>query len=218
MSIPKIIYQTYKTNKLPFITRLHIYRLKRRNKSYEYKFFDDSMIDTFIEKEFEPEVFDLFKKINIGAAKADFFRYAVLLKKGGIYLDIDSLFLARIDDVVLPSDQAIISLATHKKNYIQWALFFEAGHPFLKKTFDLMLDNLRQNKYPYNVHKMTGPTVYTEAINHCLKENSNIPYRLTGVDYDRKLKFSYSMSKFFLYGISRKNHWKTLSREVPVLK
>lgn len=217
MSIPKTIYQTYKTNTLPFITGWHIFRMKKRNKSYKYQFFNDSMIDDFIKKEFEPEILDLYKKINIGAAKADFFRYAILLKKGGIYLDIDSLFLTKLDDIVLPNDQAIIALGTHKKNYIQWALFFEAEHPFLKKTFELMLDNIRNNKYPYDVHKMTGPTVYSDAIEICLKENPNISYRQMDVDYDRKLKFSYRMSKFFLYGISRKNHWKTLSKKVPVL-
>jgi mannosyltransferase OCH1-like enzyme len=192
--------------------------MKKRNPSYDYWFYDDLMIDDFVENEFEPEIFDLFKRINIGAAKADFFRYAILLKKGGIYLDIDSLFLTKLDDIILPSDQAIISLGSHKKSYIQWALFFEAGHPFLKKTLEMVIENIRANKYPHDIHRMTGPTVYTEAIRNCIKESPNIAYRQTGEDYDNKLKFSYRMSKFFLYGISRKNHWKTLSKIESVLK
>jgi len=218
MSIPKIIYQTYKTHKLPAITRWHIRRMKKRNPSYEYRFYDDPMVDGYIKDEFEPEIYDLFKRINIGAAKADFFRYAILYKKGGIYLDIDSLFLKKLDEIILPNDSAIISLGSHKKNYIQWSLFFEAGHPFLKKTIELMVDNLQNNKYPYDVHRMTGPTVYSEAIRQCLEESPNITYRQIGVDYDKKLKFSYRMSKFFLYGVSRKNHWKSLSKIEPVLK
>ncbi len=218
MGIPKTIYQTYKTHKLPVLTRWHILRMKKRNPSYDYRFYDDSMVDQFIKDEFEPETFDLFKRINIGASKADFFRYAILYKKGGIYLDIDSLFLTKLDEIVLPDDRAIISSGTHKQNYIQWALFLEAGHPFLKKTIDIMLDNLRGNKYPYDVHRMTGPTVYTEAIRECIKESSTLAFREMDVDYDKKLKFSYRMSKFFLYGISRKKHWKTLSKTIPVLK
>jgi mannosyltransferase OCH1-like enzyme len=91
-------------------------------------------------------------------------------------------------------------------------------HPFLKKTLELVIDNIRENRYQYDVHRMTGPTVYTEAIRYCLKESPNIAYRQVGVDYDKKLKFSYRMSKFFLYGISRKKHWKTLSKTEPVLK
>lgn len=83
MSIQKSIYQTYKTKNLPLLTKWHIKRLKKRNPEYDYYFFDDQMIIDFVKKEFSKEVFDLFMKINIGAAKADFFRYAVLYKRGG---------------------------------------------------------------------------------------------------------------------------------------
>lgn len=218
MSIPKTIYQTYKNNKLPVLTRWHIMRMKKRNPSYCYQFYDDSMIDQFVNEAFAPEVFDLYKTINIGAAKADFFRYAVLFKKGGVYLDIDSLFLKTLDEIILPTDSAIISLGSNKQNYVQWALFYEAGHPFLKHTLDAIIENLRENKYPYDVLRMTGPTVYTEAIQRCLAESSNISYREIGVDYDNKLKFSYRLSKLSLYGFSRKNHWKTIAKKEPVLK
>ncbi len=218
MSIPKTIYQTYKNCKLPLITKWHIYRLKKRNPNYDYQFYDDSMAEDFIKQEFDTEIFDLFQRIQIGAAKADFFRYAILYKRGGIYLDIDSLFKAGIDDILLLDDCAVISPASHKKNFVQWALFFEAGHPFLEKTMELMIDNLKENKYPYNVHRMTGPTVYTEAIFSCLEEQPNIKYRQLEADYENKLKFSYSMSKFFLYGVRRKNHWKKISKEKTVLK
>ncbi|MFA9290443.1 MAG: hypothetical protein ACEQSF_04380 [Solirubrobacteraceae bacterium] len=95
--------------------------------------------------------------------------------------------------------------------------FFKAGHPFLKKTLELMCHNLRENLYPFDVHKMTGPTVYTDAIKSCLEESKEISFRETGFDYDKKLEFSYRMSKTFLYGFSRKNHWKTLQNKIPVL-
>lgn len=217
MSIPKTIYQTYKNDKLPALTRWHIYRMKKKNPTYDYQFYDDLMVENFIKQEFEPEIFKLYQKIAIGAAKADFFRYAILYKKGGIYLDIDSLFLKKLNEIVLPTDHAIISLGSAKKNYVQWALFFKPGHPFLKKTIELMIDNIKENKYPNDVHRMTGPTVYTDAILACIKEEE-VEYRELDVDYDEKLKFSYRMSKFFLYGIKRKNHWKTLSKTTTVLK
>ncbi|MEZ5047753.1 MAG: glycosyltransferase [Chitinophagaceae bacterium] len=130
MGIPSVIYQTYKTNKLPALTKWHIYRLKKNNPLYDYHFFDDNMIDNFIKKEYNDEVFELYKRINIGAAKADFFRYAVLYKKGGIYLDIDSLFLKKLNQIILPNDSAIISLESNKTYFVQCALFYEAGHPF----------------------------------------------------------------------------------------
>lgn len=218
MAIPKTIFQTFKTDILPFITRWHIRRMREKNPEYDYQFFDDLRVDHFVEEEFGQEVFSLFKRIDIGAAKADFFRYAILYKKGGIYLDIDSLIVKKLNDFILPGDKAIISLEKHLECFCQWALVFEAGHPFLKKTLEIVIKNLNENKYPNDVHKMTGPTAYSYAIKECLNESSDIEFRQFGNDYDGAFKVHYRMSKFFLYGFSRKNHWKEIQKTRSILK
>jgi mannosyltransferase OCH1-like enzyme len=191
--------------------------MRKKNPAYDYQFYDDARIENFLKEEFEPEIYDIYKKINIGAAKADFFRYAILYKKGGVYLDIDSLFFKKLDDIILPDDHAIITLEGNLELYAQFALFFEAGHPFLKKTIEMAVENLKANKYPHNVHKMTGPTVFTSAVRECISENHAIQYRQMGVDYNGLVKFSYPMSKTFLYGFSRKNHWKKQMKTKSIL-
>lgn len=218
MTIPKTIYQTFKTSKLPFITQWHVNRMKKNNPEYDYQYYDDARIANFIKDEFGEEIYALYNKIYIGAAKADFFRYSILYKKGGIYLDIDSLMLGKLNDFILPNDSAILSLEENRIHFIQYALFFEPGHPFLKKTLDIIINNIMENKYPHDVHRMTGPTAYTLAINDCLRESPETEYRQLGVDYDQFIKFSYRGSKTFLYGFSRKNHWKRLSKTTSVLK
>ncbi|MFV0291386.1 MAG: glycosyltransferase family 32 protein [Mangrovibacterium sp.] len=219
MTIPKIIVQTFKTSKLPLLFRWHISRLKKKNPNYRYEFYDDHGVDEFILKELGKDVFDLYKCINIGAAKADFFRYAVLYKKGGVYLDVDSRILHPIDSFVSPESSAVIAPETQEEHFfIQYGLFFEAGHPFLKKTLEMIIDNLLHNRYPYDTHKMTGPTVYSQAIRACLAEDPSIAHEVLGVNYDEKLEFSFFMSKTFLYKLSRKNfHWKKISSTVPVI-
>ncbi len=164
-------------------------------------------------------MFNLFKCINIGAAKADFFRYAILYKKGGIYLDVDSRILHPIASFVSADAKAVIAHETEAETFfIQYALFYEKGHPFLKKTLEMIVDNLLNNRYPNDTHKMTGPTVYSEAIRACLANDSSIPYHLMGINYDEKLEFSFFMSKTFLYKLSAKNlHWKKISSTVPVV-
>ncbi|PCJ67733.1 MAG: glycosyl transferase [Bacteroidetes bacterium] len=217
MSIPKVIYQTYKTSKLPLIFRWHIYRLRKKNPDYDYQFYDDKRVEKFIYNELGEESFNLFKRINIGAAKADFFRYAILYKKGGIYLDLDSRILYKIDDFIKHDDKAVLSFEDNKKYFIQFALFFEPGHPFLKRTLELIIANMKNNISPYDSHKMMGPAAFTQAINESLYETPNIGHRILGIDYENKVEFSFPMSKTFLYGISRKNHWKKLCKTTPVM-
>jgi inositol phosphorylceramide mannosyltransferase catalytic subunit len=216
MAIPKTIYQTFKTKKLPWLSQWHIARMRRRNPQYVYEFYDDERINDFILSAYGERILNLYQRIDIGAAKADFFRYAILYKKGGVYLDIDSLVASRLDDFILPGDEAVISMEAHPGIYVQWALVYSAGHPFLKKTMEIIIDNLENNRFPNDVHKMTGPTAYSTAINECLKEDPDIPYRLMGIDYNGCFKFHYPMSKFFLY--SGKQHWKKAQLSKPILK
>ena len=216
MAIPKIIHQTFKTSKLPFITRWHIYNFKRKNPDYKYEFYDDERIESFFLQEYEPHVLETYKKLNIGAAKADMFRYAVLFKRGGIYVDIDSGMNDTLDSFIKPDDKAIITLEGHPSLYAQWALIYEAGHPFLKRTLEKIIENISLNKYPNDIHKMTGPSVYTEAIKECLIQDAAIPYRILGTDYNGHLKVKYNLGKFFLY--KKGEHWKKQQKIKSLLK
>ena len=217
MSIPKIIHQTFKSKELPLLTRWHISRMLKRNPDYVYEFYDDDRIEEFLLKEFDQETFDAYKRLNIGAAKADFFRYAVLYKKGGIYLDIDCHLKSKFADFLYPEDVAVLSPEKNPICYVQWAMFYAAGHPFLEKTMKLMLRNIQQNRFPNDVHKMTGPTVYTEAIRECLALDPQIPHRIFGTEYDHHLRDKYKLAKFVLYK-DKSTHWKKLQLHTTVLK
>jgi Mannosyltransferase OCH1 and related enzymes len=216
MAIPKIIHQTFKTSALPFITRWHITNFRRKNPGYKYEFYDDERVEAFLGKEFEPGIFRSYKRLNIGAAKADMFRYAILYKRGGVYLDIDSGINDKLDSFINPDDKAIITYEGHPSFYAQWALIYDAGHPFLKRTLEKIVENISLNKYPNDVHRMTGPAVYTEAINECLEKDPAIPYRLLGTDYNGHLKVKYPLGKFFLY--KKGEHWKKQQQVKSLLK
>jgi mannosyltransferase OCH1-like enzyme len=215
MAIPKTIFQTFKTNDLPFLIRLRINRFRRNNPSYNYEFFDDKRIEDFLLKEFDRSTLELYQRINIGAAKADFFRYAVLLKYGGLYLDIDSGIRKNLDEFIRPDDTAIISRERNPEVFVQWALIFDKNHPFLQKTFNRVIENLAGNKYPHDVHRMTGPTVYSQSIKDCLALDPSIPHRVLGIDYNGYLKFKSPFSK----GLYKKNeHWKKKQLLTPVIR
>ena len=218
MSIPKHIFQTFKTKELPLITRWHIWNMKRRNPEYEYFLYDDQDIQEFFNKDFPDEYLKAYNQLTIGAAKADFFRYAILYKKGGVYLDIDSGMSSPLKKLILPTDVALISKERHVYLYCQWALIFDKDHPFLKRTLELVLDNIETHRFPNDVHATTGPTVFTKAINECLAENPDIPHRVfDGIEYRGYLKFKYKLGKFFLYS-KKSEHWKRKQLTQDIIK
>lgn len=217
MAVPKQIFQTFKTKKLPLITRYHIWNMKRKNPEYRYFFYDDQDIEKFITEEFPPEYIENYRKLAIGASKADFFRYAVLYKKGGIYLDIDSGIIKPFKQLIQEDDEAVISVERHENLYVQWALIFNKNHPFLKKTLELMIDNIKNHRFPHDVHATTGPTVFSKGIRESLEENPAIPFRLfRGIEFRGYLKFKYKLGKFFLYK-SRSQHWKQMQKRQEII-
>ena len=217
MAIPKNIFQTFKTGDLPWITRFYISRMKKKNPDWKYEFYDDNRILDFFEKEFPPEYLKAYKSLTIGAAKADFFRYAILYKKGGLYLDIDSYDKTPLDHFLKEDDVAIVSHEGNPGLYCQWALISDKGHPFLERTLEKVLDNIQTHRYPHDVHSTTGPTVYTNAVNEVLAENPQTPHRFLGTDFQGHLIFKYKLGRIFLYG-KKSEHWKKKQHSQDIIK
>lgn len=207
MSIPKNIFQTFKTDKLPWITKMHIKRMLKMNPEYEYHFYDDQRIEVFLAEQFSPEYLKAYKRLTVGAAKADFFRYAVLYRNGGVYLDIDSSVNSPFRDFIREDDEAVITHESNGEYYAQWALIFNRNHPFLKHTLELMLDNIQTHRFPNDVHSTSGPAAYTKAVEECINTQPDVTYRFLEKDYDGHLRFKYKLGRFFLYR-SKSNHWK----------
>jgi inositol phosphorylceramide mannosyltransferase catalytic subunit len=219
MAIPKIIYQTYVNNKLPIVTKLFIWWTKHVNKDYRYEFYDDYRIEKFLKNEFSPEVWEAYSKIAIGAAKADFFRYAILYKHGGVYVDIDGAVVRPLSEIILPDDVAVISREVHPNLFVQWALIYDKEHPFMKRTLDKCIENINTNRSPNNVLYMTGPNVYSEVINEAILKNESIPFRIFGTDYDRRKRPIIIPKHFLNYLIYlRRPSWDKVQKTRTVLK
>ena len=188
--------------------------MRRMNPEYEYQFFNDDDIDKFIKAEFDTDIYEQYKRLNIGAAKADFFRYAVLFKRGGIYLDIDSIAKSKFRSWISNDDSAVITKEKNPGLYVQWALIYDKGHPFLKMVLDAVVENIKNNRYPHDVLNMTGPNVYSKVIDQCLQNKDSPNYRIFGIDYNGKIKFKYWLSGF---SFRKKEHWRQTQKTKPVL-
>src|SRR5690606_30710223 len=123
MAIPKVIYQTFKSNDIPWLTRFYIKLFLRKNKGYRYEFYDDARTDELVRTSFDARIYHAHARLQVGAAEADSFRYAISLKNGGIYLDMDRDILASLDKPRLESDTAVTTRATNPQQlFAQWAL------------------------------------------------------------------------------------------------
>jgi len=117
--IPRVIHQTYKTNDLPTEISEVVQRLKDMNPTFEYRFYNDEDCLNFIKENYDEETLNLYLSINpnYGSAKSDFFRYLLMYKVGGVYLDIKSCTTIPLEETLLPTDEYLL---THWEG-LDWA-------------------------------------------------------------------------------------------------
>ena len=206
--IPKIIYQVYKTLDLPYTLFKNIEHIKTINPNWEYRLFDDNTARDFIAELYNGQYVDIYDRINpiYGPAKGDLFRYLVLYKTGGVYLDIKSTVNAPLDSFIKEDDQCILAHWSFGQDpaticnelrhipdgeYVQWFMIYSQQHPFLKAVINRVVNNFAEytvEKYGTGkdgVLRLSGPIPYTLAIEPILLQHKHrfIYYWDVGLQY-----------------------------------
>lgn len=219
MAIPKIIHQTYKSQTLPQEIEPIVAQLKALNPTWEYRFYTDDDILNYIKTHFDEKILTAYQKINpiYGTARADLFRYLVLYREGGVYLDIKSTCIYPLDDVIKDDDvfvtahwqndkgqrwenagihQTLTKLGLSYGEYQQWFIVCKKNSPIMKAVIDDVVHNiLTYRAWHYGLRSYgkrgvlftTGPVAYTKAI---FKIKNQHPIRIER--YDKDLGFVYN--------------------------
>ncbi|MES2501582.1 MAG: glycosyltransferase [Pseudomonadota bacterium] len=231
--IPRIIHQTYFTKKLSPAIEANIQKLKLQNPGWEYRFYDDQDIEKYIGENF-PELLEIYNKIKpkYGAARADFFRYLVIYKEGGVYLDIKSTLSQPLDTILESDDKFILAYWVFSHNpysrhanidnpngeFQQWHIISVKGHPFLKAVIENVCKNIQIYSILFHdvgmmgVLNLTGPIAYSNAILPVLNQH---PHRV-GFDEDFGLIYSIFGNDLGSHRGLFKSHYESLNESIVV--
>jgi len=207
------------------------------NPDWEYRFYDDADIDAYIQEYF-PELFSIFKKINpaYGAAMADFFRYLLLYREGGVYLDIKSSMDKPLNEIIQKDDYYLLSYwkndaGDNMQNlgkyvdipdplgeFQQWYIVAVPGHPFLKSVIETVCHNvMRYNPFlnhtgHLGTFRVTGPIAYSLAIAPHLNQ---YPKRLVRSNHDLHLIYNiFTQSATHEHHVIYKTHYSKLRKPI----
>mgnify|MGYP006417813883 CR=1 FL=1 len=208
-------YHNY--NELPKEYKNNINKLKRDNPEYNYKYFqvgsvNDNEVNNFILKNYGENILNIYNNINncYGVVKADFFRYLVIYKKGGIYLDIKSSLNKPLREIINNTDEYILtswisdsilqksSKTIYSRNFVntkfaeypQWYIISRSNHPFLQKVIEKCIYNLTYPMLTYGTQTVLmtcGPIMYTNII-YPIRKKYNFTFRKN--KYNNLLQYS----------------------------
>ncbi|KAI9770377.1 MAG: membrane-bound alpha-1,6- mannosyltransferase Initiation-specific [Candelina submexicana] len=135
-----------------------------------------------------PDVLEAYNSLPLPIMKADFFRYLILLARGGIYADIDTAAIKSAADWI-PEDvpRSTIGLVigieadpdrpdwqkwySRRIQFCQWTIQAKAGHPVLRDLVaSITKETLKRKKAGTldanhkSVVEFTGPAVWTDKV------------------------------------------------------
>ena len=164
--IPLHIYQTWFTKNLPLQMKKNIELIQKQNPEFTYHLYDDIECHQFIEENFSKDVLNAFEQLIPGAYKADLWRYCILYKLGGIYLDIKYRcsncfkFIYLTDKEYFCTDFSKKTLGDKidvSEGIYNALLICKPGNEIMKKCIDTIVHHVQTLYYGTSYLEPTGP-------------------------------------------------------------
>lgn len=174
--IPKIIHQTWKTKDIPDEWKDAVESCKKIHKGFKHMLWTHETMDKFVKKHYS-NFYKTYKSYEYDIQRCDAFRFLVLYKYGGIYLDMDIVCNKQLNKLL--HYDIVLARSYNVETYFSNAFFMVVpNHPFFKYCIDHLSENM--NNYQYfgkHLHVMSsaGPLFLTNMIHKYGKiENSYI--------------------------------------------
>jgi hypothetical protein len=178
--IPLKIFQTWHSKELPPDMKAATEQLQAQNPEFEYNLYDDEMCRDFILKNYDADVLYAYDKLKPGAYKADLWRYCVMYKYGGVYLDI-KYQCANNFKLLLLSDKEYY---VRDREYYGGIGIYQAllscfpGNQIMFNCIKDAVENIKNNMYGKNALCVCGPQLISRFFT--LQEINEFEYTFDG--------------------------------------
>lgn len=187
--IPLVIHQSHKSRRVPQRMADNIQHTIDQNPEFEHRYYDDEAVLDYIEthgdKRFN-KAFHKLAKLYLSSCKAfqsDLFRYLLLEREGGVWLDADVKPLSPLLEFIFPDDQYVtvffntLSKKPLNPEVAQNRIITTAAHPFVSVCLDNAVEQvLKMSRMPRSrdIFETTGPPALRRAIEQLTSTNLRV--------------------------------------------
>ena len=154
--IPANIFQTWESKNIPPLMLQTILLIVRNNPKFRYYLFDDNDCQKFIKDNFSEEILNTYNNLIPGAYKADLWRYCILYKMGGIYIDIKYRPINGFKLYNLLEKEHWV-LDIDNKNIYNAIMVCKPGNQILLNAINKIVENVKNKYYGNSPLEPTGP-------------------------------------------------------------
>lgn len=206
--IPPNIFQTWHSKTLPPLMYRAVQKLRKDNPMFKYYLYDDVDCREFIENNYQKEVLDAYDSLIPGAYKADLWRYCILYKYGGIYLDIKYIPVKRFNLINL-TEKEYFCLDMDNTNIYNAIIVSFPGNETLYKAIQQIVTNVKNKNYGNSALDPTGPGLLANYFTQEEKNNFELKHKIHfSADYRYILLNGYYVFQSYPGYINEHNHFK----------
>lgn len=160
--IPPYIFQTWRNTEIsPQMKAARQTFIDQEN--YKYICWDDQECFRFLLNEYGERYSNAYSLLVPGAYRADFWRYCVLYKFGGIYVDAKTSCLRPFDEILRSCDELVLVRDLPEVCLLNGFIACAPRHPLMKHAIDKCLENIESRYYGSSPLDITGPHMFGKA-------------------------------------------------------
>ena len=197
--IPLTIYQSWTTNSIPPKMKETMDKVLKENPQFDHYLFSHETCESFIKENFSKSVLKAFRMLKPGAYKSDLWRYCILWKRGGVYMDVKFYPVVPLVDILTNHPDLFIkdTIATHtpdtdmKCKHLAGGLYngFLASkpkNPIFKEMIDTIVKHCKGKNLRNSMLQITGPCLLGEVVERHTSKNfiEDLPFEFVGVNED----------------------------------
>jgi mannosyltransferase OCH1-like enzyme len=198
--IPLNIFQTWHTKDLPPLMRNTVNKIILNNPRFNYKLFDDNDCRNFINDNFNQDVLNAFDSLIPGAYKADLWRYFILYKNGGVYLDIKYTPYNGFRFINLMEKEHWV-LDMDKNGIYNALMVCKPNNEILLKAIYKVVENVKNKFYGNNCLQPTGPLMLAQFFTQSDKNNFDMFCNIKSYCEKKNVKLIH-ISSTSVYGLN----------------
>jgi mannosyltransferase OCH1-like enzyme len=181
--IPKIIHQTWKTLNVPDEWKDAVESCKNEHKEYNHIIWTDEMMEKFVKTEYA-DFYKVYMSYPHNIQRCDAFRYLVLYKYGGIYIDMDTICKKNLKELLVYD--IVFTYSTNASCFTNAFFMVIPNHPFIKFCIDNLSGYVNSYYYfgkHFHIMNSTGPYFLTNMVKKYKEKNIENLYILSSEEY-----------------------------------
>ena len=196
--VPLVIYQSWTTNMIPPMMKQNMMKVVANNPQFNHFLYSHEKCRQFIHDNYSKDVVDAFDGFKPGAFKSDLWRYCIMYKLGGVYMDVKFYPSVPLVDIINETPEVFIRdvVATNTDNsdmrcktttgLYNGFLVSPPNNPIFKDMIERVVENWKAKAYKDSMLNVTGPCLLGEIVrNHKGQEYiDELPFEFIGVEED----------------------------------